>query len=153
MHVLSGTADKGFIHFNGSTIATHLEQRAVSQGLTNPMEHEPCSLLSNAEGTSDFVAADAILGVGDDPDSGKPLLKAKRRILEDGSYLGGELPLGVGALALPLPLSRQKGHISASASGASNPVGPATLSHIFQAVIGIGEVDNSFLEGSWRFHV
>jgi hypothetical protein len=137
----------------GPPLPTHLEQRAALEGLTNAVEHEPCSLLGNAERTSDFVAADSILDIGDEPDSGKPLLKSQRRVLEDGAHLGSELPFGMGAFALPFPLSRQEGHIGTPTGGASDPIRPTALSHVFQTVIGIGEVDNSFLEGTWRFHV
>jgi len=117
------------------------------------MKHEPCGLLSDAEGTGQLAGANAVLCSANDPDSGKPLFQSERGILEDGSNLSGELPFGVGALALPLLLTRQPSNISAATSGASDPIGPAVSDHIADAIVGISEVNHGFLEGTWRFHV
>jgi hypothetical protein len=117
------------------------------------MQHEPCSLLSNAKRTGDLAGTDSVLGIGDEPDSGKPLLKAQRRVLEDGSNLGRKLPLGVGALALPLFLSGEEGNVLPATGGANyNAIRPAVQGHVFKAVVLIREVNDGFLKSLWRFH-
>ena len=42
------------------------------------MEHEPRGLLRDAERPSEFVRADPVLGVGDQPHGGKPLVEPER---------------------------------------------------------------------------
>ena len=58
----------------------------------------------------------------------------------------------MGALALPFPLSFEESGIGAATGGAHHAFGPAASGHVLQAIIGIGEVNDGFLEGAWRFH-
>jgi hypothetical protein len=58
----------------------------------------------------------------------------------------------VGALALPLPLGFQESNVLTSAGKAKDTFRPAAICHVFQAVIGIAEVDDCFLKGLWGFH-
>jgi hypothetical protein len=53
------------------------------------------------ECTPEFVAGNAVLGVGNQPNSGQPLIPAERAVLEDGPNLGRELATTVFVLTLP----------------------------------------------------
>jgi hypothetical protein len=117
------------------------------------VKHEPCGFLSHIQGAGISHAADAVLRSNDQPHCRKPLFKAKRRILEDGSHLGRKLAFRMGALALPLPLTGKPSNILPPASGANNAIRPAMGDHVGNAVIGIGEVNDGFLKCLWRSHV
>lgn len=116
------------------------------------MQHEPCRLLSNADGLGDLVATDTVLAIGEHPDDNQPFIQGDRGILEYGSNLGRELALGVGALALPFVLTSKEAHIFASASGAGNDaIRPTLAGHVVQTILRVGKVLNGLLESLW-FH-
>jgi hypothetical protein len=149
----SFAAYEGFVHLDlRATIAAYLQERTLLHCHADTVQHEPSGLLSHAEGTSYLTGANAILRSGDNPD-GKPLLKAERGILKDGSNLNAELALGVSALALKLPLGRKVANVAASADGAHHSIRPAVRDHVAEAVIRIREVDDGFLKSSRRLHV
>jgi hypothetical protein len=106
------------------------------------MEHKPCGLLSDTYIASDFIAADSVLAIANQPSSGKPLIQPERTILKDSSDLHTELTLRMASLALPYAARRNKAHLVRPASRTGHPVRPASLSQVSQAVIGVGEVDN-----------
>jgi hypothetical protein len=152
VHVAGFATDEALINLDLTATTTDLEERAVLHRKADAVEHEPCSLLSDAKGAGNLTRANAVLCSSNHPDGGKPLLQSQRRILKDGSYLGRELTFAVSALALPFTLSPQEGHIGASAGRADNAVWPAMRNHVLKAVIGICEVDDCFLKGVWGFH-
>jgi hypothetical protein len=80
--------------------------------------HEPSRLLGHAQRTAQLVRRDAVLGVGDQPNGWKPLIEAKRRVLEDGPYLERKLTLT--ALALPNLARRQERSLVVAATGADH---------------------------------
>ena len=116
------------------------------------MQHEPCGLLGDSERPRNLTGANAVLCAGNDPHCRKPLLKRKRRILKDGAHLGGKLPLGVGALALPLLLVRKPANIVPATSWAGHPIRPTLCHHVGDAIVRIGVVDDRFLESGRGFH-
>jgi hypothetical protein len=117
------------------------------------MEHEPCSLLSDSKGPCNLTRANTILSGGNDPDSGEPSLKPEWGVFKDGSYLGGKLPLYMGALALPFLLVRQIVNILAATGRALHALRPAMLNHVGKAIVRVCEVNDSFLECLRGFHV
>ena len=88
-----------------STVAAQLAAVLGLKRQTETREHEPRGLLGDAKRAGQFVAADAVLAVGEQPERGKPLLKADGGILKDGSDLERELRLWVLGVALPTALS------------------------------------------------
>ena len=112
-------------------------------------------LLSDAQIAGDFVARNAVLAVRQQPDHGKPLIKADGRILEDGPDLGAELALPMFRAALPAALIGQERNFFTSAGRALYAVRPANLDHRIQADIGIGKVANRIDQRGWCscFHV
>jgi len=151
VHVASLAADEGLIRLDLATIAANLHQGTALHGETDAMKHEPSSFLSDAEGTGKLTRANCVLSRNDNPDRRKPLLKAECRVLEDGSHLRSELTLAVCALALPLLLLCKPSHIVPSASGVGNSVRPAMLHHVADAVVGVCEVNDCFLESGRAF--
>src|SRR5882762_9218608 len=154
VHIPSLATDEGFVHFDASaTLAAQLHHGAVLHCLADAVKHEPCRLLSDAQGAGNLAGANAVLRSGDNPDSGKPLIQTERGILEDRSHLRGELALGMAALALPFLLGCKVGNILASACGALDAFGPTVNNHVLKAVIRIREVNDSVLQCLWPFHV
>ena len=152
VHVAGFATDETLVRFDLATTTAQLQEGAALHRKANPVEHEPCGLLGDTQSAGDLAGTDAVLGSSDHPDGGKPLLKAKGRILEDGAHLGRKLALGMRALALPFALLRKPANVSASASRASDAIRPTVGNHVANAVIGIREVDDGFLKGAWCFH-
>lgn len=149
VHVPSLATDEGFVHFDFSA---DFAERLILQGEPDAMKHEPCRLLSDTESAGHFVGANPVLAVGQHPSCGQPLVQADRRILEDGSNLDGELPLGMMARALPDAAGLVERDFSRPASRADNPIRPATRNKVIEAVIRIREVNNRFLQALWFAH-
>lgn len=141
------------IHLDRAPISAELHHGAACHGLANPMEHEPCGLLSDAERAGNLARANAILRSGDEPHGREPLLKAQWRVFKDGSDLAGKLALRVAALALPLFLIRQIGDILAATGRAFDTLWPAVRDHIGEAIVCVSEVNYGFLKCLWRSHV
>jgi hypothetical protein len=125
----------------------------VVESEPEPVHHVPSRFLADAEVAADFVAADAILAVADQPSGCQPLIQAKGRVLEDGSGLQGELRALVSAVALPQPRICQPYHVIRAAVGAFyDAIRPAQARHKGFAVLKISEVLNRFLKGFGLFH-
>jgi hypothetical protein len=117
------------------------------------MEHEPCRLLSDPDGLGDLVAANAVLAIGEHPDHYQPFLQRDWGILEYGSDLCRKLAVLVGALALPLTLGREIGHVLAATDGTSHDaIRPALRCHVIDTVLRVGVVQDCLLESLW-FHM
>ena len=158
VHVDGLSANPSFVDFHFATITAEFSLRPIAPLVLHhqpdAVKHEPCRLLSHADGLGDLVAADAVLAVADHPNDQQPLLKRDGRVLENGSYLGRELTVFMGALALPLPLILKERHVVPSASWTGNDtIRPTLNSHILQAVIEVREVQDGFLQSLWGFHV
>jgi|SRR6266850_146366 len=150
VHESSRTANESFIYFYFASRPTDFQKRAGLHGETDAMQHEPCGLLSDAKGAAYFVGTNPIFAIGNHPDSDEPFVQWERRILKDGPNLHRKLTLGMDALALPLPLVFEEHGILALTGWASNhAIGPAQLDHEFQAIVGVGEVDDGLLESLW----
>ncbi len=104
VHVAGLAADVGLVNFNltrehGEALRLHRKPDAL--------EHEPRRLLSDPEGSSEFVRADPVLGVRSKPNGREPLVQSEGRVLEDRAELDAELLLT--RLALPKAASREVG--------------------------------------------
>ncbi|HUV97386.1 MAG TPA: hypothetical protein VMV98_07935, partial [Acidobacteriaceae bacterium] len=117
----------------------------VLHGKPDAIQHEPSGFLSDAKRAGNLAGANTILRAGNNPDGGKPLIQAKRRVFEYSPNLRGELTPSMTALALPFLLGGEIGHIGTAASGANDTRRPAMRDHVPKAVIGIREVNDGFL--------
>jgi len=153
VHVPRCPADKSFIHFDFFPVPTDFQKRAILHRKANPVEHEPCGFLSDAERPPDFIGTNSVFAVGNHPDGNKPLIEGQRGILKDSPDFGRELPFRMDALALPLALISEEYRVLPPASGAFNAVRPAQADHVSQAVVGVREVDHCLLECLGLFHV
>lgn len=144
VHEASLAADEGLINFD-------LPVELLGFGLqreTQTRQHEPRGFLSHAEGAREFVAADTVLAVGDQPERREPLFEPERGIFEDGSDFERELGLGVFGVALVSPLALQPRDIAPAADGASDLTGrPSDRFDSLPAVSEILEEDDCFAEG------
>src|SRR5271154_3919776 len=113
------------------------------------MKHEPSRFLSNTDSAGNFVGTDAVLAIRNHPNGDEPLVEGNWRVLENGADLGTELLAGMIGLALPHATSRNEADFFAPASRANDTFRPAPRHHEFEAVIGVREVDNGFLQGLW----
>ena|ERR1019366_4905999 len=141
VHVDCLATNPSFVNFNRSASTADLGLRCeavsyIPQSNADAMEHEPCRLLSDADGLCDLVAADTVFAVAEHPDHHQPLLKRDGRILKDGSHFGAELAILVGALTLPFPLIIEERHVvTATGRTGHSAIRPALRDHILQAVI------------------
>jgi hypothetical protein len=150
VHEAGGPTNESFVYLYFLAFAAELDSGASLHREANPMQHEPCGLLCDAKSAANLVRTDAVLTIRNHPNSDEPLVERQRRILKDSPDLGGELPFGVDALALPLPLILEEHHILAATSGAGDfAIRPAQLDHEVEAVIGVREVDDGLLECLW----
>ena len=144
VHVTRFATDESFVYFD---VTGHLlHKRSGLHGKSDAVVHEPRGFLSDAKRTRNFVAADSVFTIHDQPYGSQPLIQTKRRILKDGANLNGELSLLVGALALPFVLLRQKGYVFAPACRTLNAIGPSASSKVFATVIRIREVNDCLLK-------
>src|SRR5438874_10707254 len=86
-------ADESFVNFNLRATATDFGFGTVLHSQTDAMEHEPRTLLSNADGPRDLVGANAVPAIGEHPHCNEPLVQRDWRILKNGSNLATKLPL------------------------------------------------------------
>jgi hypothetical protein len=137
--------DEGFVRFDFSV------QLAAVLGLKRKpqtRQHEPRGFLGDTERARQFVTADAILAVGEQPERGKPLLKADSRILKDGSDLERELRPWVLFVALVAALLLKVGDVLRTAGRAGyRAIGPANRFDGLTAVGVVREKQNRFAEG------
>ena len=148
VHVPSLPADEGFIHFDFA--AEFGGEATALHGKADAMLHEPCGLLSDAQGPVNFVAADAVFGIRLKPESNRPLVQTDRAVLHDRSDLDGKLPTLMLGLALPAPVVGVEPHVrTVAVRAAYNPVRPAGLDEKRQRRIGIGEVADGFNQSLW----
>lgn len=152
VHVPREAADKSFVHFDNFPVTTKFHEGTALHGKANPVEHEPCGFLSDADSASDFIGTDTVLAVRQHPHGSKPLVQRDRRIFKDSPDLGRELPFGVDALALPLSLIGEETGILTSAGRAYDAIRPSEADHIGQRVSGIREVGDCLLECLWLSH-
>jgi len=152
VHESCCAADESLIHFHFAPRAAHWNGRARLHGETDSVQHEPCALLSNSKSAANFVRANTILAVGNQPDCDEPLVERERGIFEDSSNLHAELLASMLVLALPETASGDEANVSSAASWALDTVRPAALDHELEAVVGVGEVQNGLLQSLWLFH-
>lgn len=144
VHVLSLSSDKGFVNFDRPSASSELLNRTFAQSKTQTLQDEPCGLLSHADGTSKFVAADSVLAVNEHPESDKPLIKTDGRVLEDRAQFHRELFMAF--LALPALLSSKVVMLSTFASDTDRPIRPAKGSNGVNAGLCVRKVLDGFLQ-------
>ena len=121
--------------------------------LANPMHHEPCRLLSDADGAGHFIRANAILAAHDQPHCGKPLFKRNRGILENGSDLEREFLARVVLVALvQAGIGKILYFERAALRTAHLAIRPAVCNHELLTVLKVAEVLNGLLKCFWAFH-
>ena len=148
VHVPHAAADEGFINLDFTTKVA--PGQIVLKGKPDSLQHEPSGLLGNSHVEHDFVTANAVLAIGDQPYGHHPLVKAQRGVLKDSSDLHGELPLRVLSGALPnLAISDVPGILPATSRAYHDAIRPTANHQVIQAVFGIGKVKNRFLESGW----
>src|SRR5208283_2066683 len=150
VHVPRLAADKGFVYLD---FACQLSAILALKQKPDSVHHEPCSLLGDTKSAVNLPRANAVLAVSDQPHCGKPLIETERRILEDGSHLHRELPPFMPIAALPAPLVFEESDSGAPTDRTYNAVRPAFRHNVTQAIVGVCEVNDCFLEGlDFGFH-
>ncbi len=99
----------------------------------------------DSKSASEFVAADAVLAICQQPKRGHPLIERKRRILENGAHLETELLLAL--VAEPDAPCLDERVLCFAATWAGNiAISPAELNRVVERALRIGEVSYRFLE-------
>src|SRR5579864_3166159 len=124
----------------------------LRQGLTNPLQHEPCRLLGNAKRPRQFMRRDSIAAIRQHPDRSHPLVKAKRGIFHDRFDFDGELLLAV--VAEPNPASLNERELLSTAPRARNfAIRPPQFAGIAETILRIGKIGYGFLQSLWFLNV
>ena len=145
MHIPGLAADKGFIHFDFLFAAAQLHKRVGLHGEPDTVEHEPCGLLSDSERARDFIGANPVFAVGQQPHGNHPLVHPERRILEDSPDFDGELLLA--PFAEPDSPRRDKRVRGVAASRArNNTIMPAEPHGIVKRLLRVAKKRNRFLQ-------
>lgn len=152
VHESGSTANESFVYFDFAPRPTHFKKGTILHGETNPMEHEPCGLLSDAKSAANLVRANTVFAVRNHPNSDEPLVERERGILKNSSHFAGELLASVFPFAFPHPASRDESNIIAATSGAFDAIRPTARHDEVEAVVRVGEVNDGLLECSWLFH-
>ncbi len=151
VHVPRFATDESLVYLDFS--AQLRSEEIILHRKPDTVQHEPCRLLGNFHVTRNLVTADPVFAVGDKPSSGHPFVQRDRGIFHDGPDLNGEFAFRVMAGASPSPSLLAEFDLHRTASGAShNAIRPAPDSEIVNAVIGIREVDDCFLQTLWFAH-
>ena len=116
------------------------------------MHHEPCTLLSDADGPRNLPRTHAVFAIHEQPHCGEPLIQTQRRVLKDRARLQRELTAWMMASALPAIMLLGELNVLAAAVWAFDSIRPASRYKIFAAVLWIGEILDGLLE-SLRVHV
>src|SRR6202165_2478151 len=91
MHVPRFPADEGLINFD---FAAELgPEEIILHSEPDSMQHEPCRLLGNSHVTSNFIAADAILAISDQPSCGEPFVQTDSGVFHYSPNFDGEFAL------------------------------------------------------------
>jgi hypothetical protein len=146
VHETGSTTDEGFVYFDLFAIAAKLDGRTSLHRKTNPMEHEPCGLLSDTKCAANLIGANAVLAVRNHPHSDKPLVERQSGVLKNSSNLDGELFTSVLLFAFPHPASRDEANIFPTTSGAFNAIRPAPRHDEIEAIVRVGKVLDGLLE-------
>lgn len=141
VHVPGLATDERFIDFSGPV---ELVETSGLHGEPDAMEHEPSRLLCDAKSARQFVRRDAVLGVGDEPDSREPLVQPERRILEDRADLDRRLLLA--RFALPETAGGEVREVGAFAMRTVPTVRPAKFGDEVGAHVDVIEVPDGFDE-------
>jgi hypothetical protein len=98
VHVTCFAPDEGFVRFN---LSAQFFKRAALHRKTYAMRHEPCGLLRNLQVASEFITADSVFAIDNEPCGRQPLVESDGRIFKDRASLQGELCVIVFAVAFP----------------------------------------------------
>lgn len=99
------------------------------------LEHEPSGLLSDAETAPDFIAADAVLAVGQHPHRREPFVESNGRVFKDRTHFNRELLLAI--QAFPHQPRLEERQPPPQTFRAERAVWPADVSNRFDAGLGV----------------
>src|SRR6185437_10581350 len=151
VHVPRFAADESFIHFDFS--GEFATKEIILHGKPDAMKHEPRRLLSYFDIPRNLVTADSIFAVSDQPSSSEPFIQRNRGIFHHGADLDGKLALRMMLRTSPsAPLITEFDSLATASWANDFSVRPAADSKIVNAVIGIGEIDDCFLQALWFGH-
>jgi hypothetical protein len=147
VHVLSESANKRFIRFDFAIRSAKFRgraERAIVQRSAEPLQHEPCRLLGNANRAVNLHTGNAVLAVNQHPERRHPLVKADGRVLKDRVHFQREL--FVAAPAEPQLARLDEVLAFRTATRAMNlTVWPAKANGIVEGPLRIGEVNDGLL--------
>jgi hypothetical protein len=136
VHKLVFATYERFIDFY---FAREFVERTVLQSQADSMQHEPSSLLGDAKSAGQLARTDAVLGIDNHPDSRKPLVEAKGRLLKDRALLNRELTTA--ALTEPTTARSHEGDIGSIASRATHlAVRPVDRGHEGQRPVRVSKI-------------
>jgi hypothetical protein len=152
VHRASLRANVCFVNFNRFAFTAKLLNRAVLESEANTVSHVPRGLLRDTESAVQFIAADSVLRVGDQPETGKPLVQRNSRVLENRSLLDAELFFAF-ETEKRLSGGHERRSLSAALWAKRLAVRPSDLREKFNAFGFFVERLNCLLECLWKLVV
>jgi hypothetical protein len=151
MHIASLAAYECLVYFN---FATKFPASDILHHESASVQHEPCGLLSNPDGSVNFIGTNPVLAVDNLPHDRKPLLKSYRRVLEDSPGLKRELNAVMLLIALPdLLLGDVEKPVRSALGTPHHAVWPAQGHHEVPAMFEVREPQDRITEGIRCFHI
>ncbi len=150
VHIPGLAADERFVNLNCP--AELAARRFVLHGFANSLQHEPRGFLTDTQISGNLVTTNAVLTVGDQPNSNKPLIETDRGFIEQGADLGRELPPALRGATLPDTASFEKHRLFRLAVRTLNTLRPTIGGKVLKCVVRIGKVLNGFSHGLGCFH-
>lgn len=158
LEALVTTSAQTFRRFRSKILCTrpaHRDSRAgrvvVHRG-AEPLKHEPCRLLRDAQRAVNLHTGNTILAIDHHPETRHPSIKSKRRVLKDRTDLQRELL--VATTAEPDAASLDEVVFIETATRANHfAIRPAKADSVVEGPVRIGEVNDGLLESAWRPHV
>jgi hypothetical protein len=154
VHVPDSPVDESLIYLCFAAIAAKVLAPVVVpvQSLSDPLQHEPCRLLSHSKGAVKLPTANPVLAVDQHPNGSHPLIQSQGRVLEDRAYFDRKL-LFTG-VAEPDTPGLDEGMLLGMAPGTLYfAVRPAQLDRVIKRSVPVVEVNNRFLKRLRRFHL
>lgn len=152
VHVASFATNVSLIYFDLSASASELAAvEVILQSESQPLKHEPCRLLRDAERPVNLHTGNAVPAINQHPKCRHPLVKAQRRIFKDRAYLHRELFLARFAEPYPARLNEPM-LLAATARADDFAIRPAEIDRINKCSLRVGEVNDCFLKCLRLFH-
>src|SRR5258708_3684639 len=145
VHETGRTTNERFVRLYFFPFSAKMKKGAAFHRKADAVHHKPSRLLRDSESAGNFVGANPVLRIHNEPNGNHPLVHAERGILKDGSHFDGELFLTI--LAEPNAPRGDERMLRRIAAWASDlAIRPAQLYRVVKHALRVREENNCFLQ-------